>query len=491
MRLPLRTMIDTSRLNDRTAYLLALGFKLVMLVPMLAGQERWPFGDRPFAIAIGDTRTYFEPIDNLLEHGAYTPDLRMPGYGAVYLLPRLVAGPPVAMGIVIVLQILLAAGCTVALMRCALLLGAGPRTASVVFLIAALGLWTNTFDVLLLTESFCVSAVVFSLLFYLRAWRQGGRRALLVSGAFMAWAVFLKLICVNFLALMIAGSLLRRGTPLRQRAVQAALFLLPFLAADLPWTLRNAFVNGRFAPLSNGWFLNEDTDVYPHLSRMIMAMGGSVVFWSGPDADIRWFNVGATAGIDGQPQANTRPASIPAWWASGGCDMDTLRLLARVNLRRQDTTRTTADRDRDKREVMRLCAVCRGAFQRERIFHHQVTARLRCLKLFVLNPGVPYPFQATFDRMPWHFKAFKLAHMALYALVLSLATVFSLMVLGRNSEGSHRLLATLFVSGVLVIPFVSRLTENRYMAPVWPFALLCAALLAERLFTLRRTTARP
>lgn len=478
-------MPDLSRLSNWRAYGLALLFKALMLGCMLAGQGRWPFGDGLFAPSFGDTRTYFEPIDNLVDHGSYAPDLRMPGYGAVYFMFRALMDPHPAMDLVMLLQILLSAGCTVALMRCARLLGAGGTAASFVFLAAALGLWTNSYDLFLLTESFCISAVVFAFLFYLRAWHGGGHRPLLISGAFMAWAIFLKLVCGNYLAVMTAGVLLRNGTPVRHRLAHAGLFVLPFIAADLPWTVRNALVNHRFAPLTNGWFLNEGTDVYADLSRMLMGMGGNVVFWSDPDADIRWFNAGAARGADGRPVANTRPAAIPSWWATRGCTMDTLALLASTNLARQDTSRTDALRQGDTREVVRLCRSCLDAFQRERPFEHQVTARLRCLKLFVVNPGVPYPFQATFDRMPWYLKGFKLAHMALYALVLLCATLAAARAIIRPDEGIQRLLGVLFLSGVLVIPFVIRYTENRYMAPVWPFALLCALLLMPQRFLLQ------
>jgi hypothetical protein len=412
----------------------------------------------------------------------------MPGYGAVYLLFRWMMDRRPAMDLVMLLQILLSAGCTVALMRCAQLLGAGGTACTAVFLIAALGLWTNSYDLFLLTESFCISAVVFSFLFYLRACRGDGRRPLLISGALMAWAVFLKLVCGNYLMMMAAGLLLRKGAPVRQRLVHAGLFVLPFAAADVPWTVRNALVNHRFAPLTNGWFLNEGADVYADLSRMLMGMGGNVVFWSDPDADIRWFNAGIARNPDGTPIANDRPATIPSWWATSGCTMDTLALLARTNLTRQDSTLGAVRQQRDTKEVMRLCRSCLDAFRRERPFEHQVTARLRCLKLFVINPGVPYPFQATFGRMPWYLKGFKLAHMALYALVLLGASIAAARAILRPGEGIHRLLAVLFVSGLLVIPFVIRYTENRYMAPVWPFAVLCALLLLPRRFFIQPGT---
>ena len=36
-------------------------------------------------VPTGDTSSYFDPIDNLIANGSYSPDFRMPGYGVLYL----------------------------------------------------------------------------------------------------------------------------------------------------------------------------------------------------------------------------------------------------------------------------------------------------------------------------------------------------------------------------------------------------------------------
>lgn len=470
-------MFDLSRLSDRRALLLALALKVLVISCMLWEQDRWPFGAGAFAYAHGDADTYLVPIDNLVEHGSYAPDLRMPGLGAVYFLPRLLFGRQGGMNTIGVLQALLSALCVVVLMRSAQRLGANGRMATIVFVIAALGLWTNSYDLYLLAESFCISAVILSFHFFLRGWQEQSKRDLLISGAFIAWAIFLKLVCGIFLAVMVIALLMRRGSDRRARLVNTLALIAAFVVADGAWTLRNALVNHRFAPLSNGWFLGEGVDPYVDLARMVMAMGGDVVYWERPDADARWFNMGAVKDSLGHPIPNSRPAKIPEWWATQGCPLDTLLRIAQMNLQRQDTSLAPGERDRASAEVMRLCTGCREAFIAERPFAHQVKARLRLLKLFVVQPGTPYHFRTTFDRMPLHVKAVKLANVLLYVIVIVSAIVGALLFLFRPSDGSQRLLAALFFCGVLVIPFVIRYTEGRYMAPVWPLALLIVALL--------------
>src|SRR5690349_11339002 len=58
---------------------------------------------------IGDTGSYFSPIESLLETGSYSPDFRMPGYGGVYFLFRLFFSSTAAINIIIVSQWILAA----------------------------------------------------------------------------------------------------------------------------------------------------------------------------------------------------------------------------------------------------------------------------------------------------------------------------------------------------------------------------------------------
>src|SRR5689334_1269753 len=59
-----------------------------------------------FARWAGDTPSYFEAVDSWLSGGVYAPDWRPPGYAFVYLLARLVAAPPQAADLIVVLQVL-------------------------------------------------------------------------------------------------------------------------------------------------------------------------------------------------------------------------------------------------------------------------------------------------------------------------------------------------------------------------------------------------
>ncbi len=56
--------------------------------------------------SMGDTPSYLDPIDKLLSFGSYSPDFRMPGYGAVYFVFHLFTSKAIACNLIIITQLL-------------------------------------------------------------------------------------------------------------------------------------------------------------------------------------------------------------------------------------------------------------------------------------------------------------------------------------------------------------------------------------------------
>src|SRR4051812_34908512 len=58
-----------------------------------------------FALCLGDYITYVEPIENLVNHGHYTPDFRMPGYGIFYLPLYFLFSKTIALNLLVIVQL--------------------------------------------------------------------------------------------------------------------------------------------------------------------------------------------------------------------------------------------------------------------------------------------------------------------------------------------------------------------------------------------------
>ncbi|MBS1581328.1 MAG: hypothetical protein JST66_03915, partial [Bacteroidetes bacterium] len=83
----------------------ALAVKAVSLAIWLSIGATGTSGAGRLAMLAGDTPGYLDPITSLLRGEGYVPDLRMPGYGAAYLPVRLIAAPPQAYDLLVLLQL--------------------------------------------------------------------------------------------------------------------------------------------------------------------------------------------------------------------------------------------------------------------------------------------------------------------------------------------------------------------------------------------------
>ena len=100
--------------SERRFFLLACGLRLVLVLFVRAGHPAGaPGAAATFAIWGGDTFSYLDPIESLLEHGIYAQDLtrldtyagRMPGYGLVYGALRLLLAPAAAADGLVLLEV--------------------------------------------------------------------------------------------------------------------------------------------------------------------------------------------------------------------------------------------------------------------------------------------------------------------------------------------------------------------------------------------------
>jgi hypothetical protein len=431
--------------------------------------------------ANGDTGSYFDPIDSYLSGNAYRPDMRMPGYGVVYLLFRWFTTVPGAGSMVILVQLFFSALSCAAVFRCGGLLGMGKTASVVLFGVYTLFPQVAFYDVQFLSESLCMSALVLAIHDWLSCLRSASPLQLVMAGLWITWAIFLRPVQALLLPVMLIGIALGRATAPRHRIVQAVIFLLPFLLLDGAWTTRNWIMHHRFRPLANSL-------VYPwsvrapifSVSRYVRAYGGNHTWWD-PTADIRWFNVReGPQGRQGPRQDDN--VRLPNAALSEHVTLDSLRLLADEMASWSGVHRTPEEHHHIARNMEARVDRYIAAYRADRPFSYHALSRIRMLGHLLARSGQEPLFEPYRHRDPPMAGAIILLNDVLYWTIMPLALLGSLIVLIRNRR--HRigvvLLSVMLIAGVLVHPMVLRFCQGRYLVPMLPLMCMMAAVVVDR-----------
>lgn len=412
-----------------------------------------------------DSLDYIAPIESLLGGRGYTPDFRMPGYGIVYLVLRLMLDSTAALNGLVVAQVL--AGASSALLAAYILLRS---TGSVKafrwgFWMMLISSFVACYDRFILTETFAAFALLFSVHAWLMASAQIHRtKYLLQCGLGLAWLVFLKPVFVVLFGVFAVAVLFNAGLgTMRQRVLAFVWLLLPFLLADAAWACRNQIANGRFQPLVPAIAPNLKADVHYPLIELMRASGASYVWWN-EGSEIRWF-LGRGADSEG-------PCPLPRFAITKSCPIDSLQRIADLVRQRERSGAAFPDPEL-LTSISNACDHCIAAIKLERPWHYHVVARLRIARLYLAHSGT----QSLMGRA-WHAlgpleKVLKLGYSALYIVFVPGAMILCLLGAKHwRRRWSDPLVPLLFLSAILVFPLVVRATEWRYLTTAYGLGVI-------------------
>src|ERR1700739_126510 len=207
----------------------------------------------------GDTWSYLHPIDNLIQTGSYTPDIRMPGYGAIYMPLVLLFSKGLACNILIFIQYILSSVTTYILALSVKKVFKANIYFYLTFYLFAFSTFSACYDNILLTESLTTSLLVFSVFYFIKYVESQEGKHIMLSGVFLTWAIFLRPV---FLPVLIAFFVL---LIIRVRKLAPSLLLvLSFLIIDGMWVIRNYVNYKKIIPLTKSDFIyrGEDSPAY-------------------------------------------------------------------------------------------------------------------------------------------------------------------------------------------------------------------------------------
>ena len=420
-----------------------------------------------------DDSSYLLPIDNLLQHGTYFPDFRMPGYGAIYLLFHLFFSQTGTCNALIVLQLILASASVYYL---SLTAKSTFKNNSIFYLTFYLFLacsFSNFFDAYIGTESICTSLLIFSVYFFTCYFERQKTRYLFYAGLLATWAMFVRpvfggvIVICSFLILFQAG----RGISIKIK--HTFLFLIPFLLCEGSWIYRNFQVHKKFVPFTStaGAFYPDAATTYLQPLFEFTQSWGGVCSLEDKPVDIDWFQYrypGMTP--------ITHYDSLQDDIYTSAFNKDSLMVLKRMILAIQNPSIDTALAARYQHQLRIKLTAYKLSVKNEKPFRYFVVAPLKITGVMLYGPETRLYLQRGIV-VPFFGELIGVFNNIIYLIVLlsGLIGIIWLIIYGLKQRSFLLIVAFIPLYTILVHSVVFRLHFNRYLMPAYPFLIICSA----------------
>jgi hypothetical protein len=428
----------------------------------------------------GDTPSYFQPIDDLIAYGNYTPDFRMPGYGILYIPFAFFFSKCISYNCIIICQFVVASLTVYPLALIAKGLFKSNRLFYLTFYLFAISTYTNLFDSTLYTESFTTSFLILAVFYFLKAIQQESKinLHLFISGLLLTEVIFLRPVFMPVILLFSIVLLVYyfKHKTFKKPFLKLLLLLSPFLFFEGAWIARNYIKHDKFLPTttSNGYPGVADS-YYPPLYTFVRSWGGSDQTGE-PMAEIRWFGLHDVL----PPQLHNVKVSLPNDIYTSKFNYDSLLVL------RNQLTEYISGEDKpstvhsQKRETLLAtirakCLLYAASVKNERPFLYYFKAPLKRTKAFLVHSGTPNLFLTLTPQLGPVSYIIKVFYSLLYLGIISLGIIGILLL----SMESLRLNPVVLITGlviytIIIHPIILGTCEKRFFVPAYPFMLVCA-----------------
>jgi hypothetical protein len=427
----------------------------------------------PAALAIcsGDCTSYIGPIDNLVSEGHYTPDHRMPGYGALYLPFRWLFGEGRALDALVLLQVLLDALAVYVLARSVQLLTGECAAFHICFSLYGLASTVSGFNAFILTESLAASTMVIAFWTVVRYHLGAGRLYLVLGSALMTWAYFMRpiLLPLTGVALVVMAVMAWR----REAGPWATLVLIafPVILIQGAWTMRNVLVKNKV-------FLLTETMYYPWYPA------GQIASWTfvgtfDTSSALYFFQGRSWANLR-VPLGEVSKAAFPGKIYTPDFNLDSLLELRRNCAELEDTATPPAR----KHYVDSLLVARFGRYTASIKRHHPFMAYVATPAMLVRqhvfgSSGVYNLFLLPFAQLGPAARMVKLFCMTVYLVALYGSLLFLCWSVLRGNTG-YRVLSMLLLYGLLIHPVILRHSDPRYLYVFFPLMCIGASVVYAR-----------
>ena len=463
---------------DNWKYWLTIAIIIKVLFFIFNYTQKLPESDGNIIYAVaGDTWHYIAPIENFIKGGGYSPDFRMPGYGAVYLLFRLILAEGAALNALVLAQLFLASVSVYFLALSAYHIFESKALFYGTFYAYLFSTFTSIFDIFLVPESLMTSSLIFALFYFVKGINERKVTALFLSGALLTWCVFLKPVALPLFGLYVfILSFLwikkhRFGYLKTLKAI--ALFLVCFLLIDGAWVIRNYKVYGKVIPLQKRlrYADFDDDKILVNIMDFLKSWGGDFTWWD-PKAEINWFGY-----LENSKNIREQIGDIhlPAYIYTSKFNYSSLLKVKEYIGLSRDKNLPNSEQDKFRQLAAEELDKYTLSIRKEKPHIYYIYAPLRRLKKFLFQSGTYNLFKKTYRELNMAELAFKLSMSMLYLFVVIGGLIgMTALFLKNYTINLKFLLAAITLYLIVIFPFVFRLCENRYLILAYPFMLMCA-----------------
>jgi hypothetical protein len=416
----------------------------------------------------GDTESYLEPVDHLLETGGYAPNHRLPGYGIPYLAFRQMMPRAQACNALLLFQLFMDALAVFLLARIVFEWTGSTLAYRAAFWLYGSSTFVTVYDVMILTESLTTSLLVLGVYFIIQGVGRKNVWSILGAGVAICWAAFMRPVVLPLFFVVLVVLLIQPHFQRRTKAVMAAFFITPLVLSSAMWIFHLDRAGSEWNK-PGGTYLMPDYVNSPHypIGRLVAAFGGNLTWWY-PDAEIRAFNI---HDLHETPDLTNSQPAIPSYAATPSFPMDSLNAVADLVSTwyvapdsAQKKTIVIAITERSDRYIK--------AYSHENPWQYQVLARIRLLGKFILHNGASMPHHGSNSVLGIAERTISLI---LYAFTMILGCLgLVLFAFVKHRQSWPWLIPMIFGYGLLVHPLLMRFCEYRYLVPFYPFAIALA-----------------
>jgi len=417
----------------------------------------------------GDDSSYLLPIDNLLQHGAYIPDFRMPGYGAVYLLFRFFFAQAGACNALLILQLIFASASVYYLALTAKNIFKNDSVFYFAFYLFLLSSFSNFFDAYIGSESLCTSLLIFSVYFFSRYFQKQQKQYLFYAGSLATCVIFIRPVFVGLIAVCSFLILFQGNTGVKAKMQAIFLFLIAFLLCEGCWVYRNYQAHKQFIPFTTaGEFYPEQANSYlKPLFRFTQSWGGAC----NEPSNLDWFQY-HYKGMAPILHYDSLPDDI----YTSAYNKDSLLHLKGLIKALQNPSVDKVTVAAYQSELITKLNKYRLSFKREKPIVYYLEAPLKMMGVMLYS----YLTRQYLERgksVPILGKLITTFNYFIYLIILlsGLLGMIALSLTGLKKLSYPLVVPFIPLYIILIHPFTFRFFDARFLMPAFPFIILCSA----------------
>lgn len=474
----------TSRKGFLWLLLLIIAFKFLLLAAKILFIKHGLSNDLHgfWGLWAGDTPGYINPFEKLNSEGVYTDGYRMPLYGCLYYLFRLVLSRVMALNALVIFQIFVTSLAIIFTGKIIYAISKNKGFAWVTILVTCLAFQTALYDWILLPQALVSAFLIFFAYHSIRYFQNAGDKSLRLALLFSFFILFLYPVFVGTVFFLLAGGLYTNRQQKLRYLKKLFLVSLPFIVLEGLWMYRNYAVFSNPHPLAatyNAFGSKDDNEFKHELFQFGMATGVDICAWQ-PCSELRYFQhmvVPLKTGGDGYDSTISFPVQLLK-----GTPITTDSLADIKNkIAEVRESRDSLKTDIVEAELNRFT----GYVKTEKPFHYWIGSRLRILKLFFSYRGNDSIFFREGNNSAF-IKLLKPYVEILYCVFFFISLLFPLSVFVNYKSVAQWFLLGMYLYVIFIFPVAFKVIEHRYFSSGFPFVVIAAVLTVHSLSVWRR-----